>query len=47
MLEWRTAKKSFKAQTKSELYVDINSDSYNFKPYLYVFLQDMNNWYTF
>lgn len=36
-------KKSFKAQTKSELYVDINSDYYNFKPYLYVFVKDVNN----
>jgi hypothetical protein len=47
MLEWRPAKKSFKAQTKYELYVDINSDSCNFKPYLYVFLKDVNNRYTF
>jgi hypothetical protein len=42
LLEWRTAKKSFKAQTKSELYIVINSDCYNFKPYLYVFLKDVN-----
>lgn len=44
MLEW-LQKKSFKAQTKSELYVD--SDSYNFKPYLYVikvfYLPNFNN----
>ena len=38
-------KKSYKAQTKtkSELYIDVNSDSYIFKSYLYMFLKDVNN----